>query len=175
MGKMTPAITPTEFSLMSLPSGRFRISGLPASRFDHLFGLSDAALAGLGAARFIADRAPGFPDRIELRDARQGEAVILVNYEHQPARTPYRSRHAVFVREGATETYDREGEVPEVLRARTLALRGFDDRDMIADADLVEGREVESLIDRLFANPRIRYIHAHYAARGCYACQIDRI
>ncbi|HEX7391207.1 MAG TPA: DUF1203 domain-containing protein [Acidiphilium sp.] len=160
---------------MTFLSEHFRISGLPASRFDHLFGLSDSTLAELGAVRFIADQVSSFPDRIELRHARQGEAVILVNYEHQSARTPYRSRHAVFVLEGATETYDREDEVPEVLRVRTLALRGFDDRGMIADAGLIEGREIESLIDRLFANPQIRYIHAHYAARGCYACQIDRI
>jgi hypothetical protein len=33
-----------------------------------------------------------------------GESVLLVNYEHQPAHSPFRSRHAIFVREGAEET-----------------------------------------------------------------------
>ena len=42
----------------------------------------------------------GFPDRIELRDAEPGERLILVNYVHQPADTPYRASHAVFVLEG---------------------------------------------------------------------------
>ncbi|MCF3945098.1 DUF1203 domain-containing protein [Acidiphilium sp. AL] len=152
----------------------FRITGLPASPFSHLFGLPDAELAGFDAARYTVDETPGFPDRIELRDGVPGETVILVNYEHLPARTPYRSRHAVFVLEGATQSYDRVDEVPNALRGRVLSLRGFDDRDMIVDADLVDGADVERLIERLFADARIRYIHAHYAKRGCYACRIGR-
>jgi hypothetical protein len=43
------------------------------------------------------------PDRIELRLARPGESVLLVNHEHQAADTPYRSRHAIFVREHASK------------------------------------------------------------------------
>ncbi|MFV3456565.1 DUF1203 domain-containing protein, partial [Mycobacterium tuberculosis] len=35
-----------------------------------------------------------------------GDAAILLNYEHQPADTPYRSRHAIFVREGAQQALD---------------------------------------------------------------------
>lgn len=38
----------------------FRITGLPAERFAHLFALSDAELTVQGAVRRIADaRAPG--------------------------------------------------------------------------------------------------------------------
>ena len=39
---------------------------------------------------------------------------------------------------------------------------------------LVDGREAESAINRLFAGARVDYIHAHYATRGCYAGRIDR-
>ena len=42
------------------------------------------------------------------------------------------------------------------------------------DADLVDGRELEGVIERLFANPATAYMHAHYATRGCYAARIDR-
>jgi len=152
----------------------FRIRGLSPEPFRALFGLSDAQLAARGARRYIADAKPGFPDRVELRDAEPGEAVILVNYEHQGADTPYRSRHAIFVLEGAGAAYDRVGETPQVLRGRQLSLRAFDGGDMMIDADLCDGGEVEGLIGKLLANPGVAYIHAHYAKRGCYAARIDR-
>ena len=152
----------------------YRITGLSPEPFRHLFGLSDAELAAQGARRCIANATPGFPDRVEMRDARPGESLILVNHVHQPADTPYRSAHAIFVREGADAPYDRVNEVPDVLRVRMLSLRAFDTDHMMVDADLVDGREVEALIARLLADPRTAYIHAHYAKPGCYAGLIAR-
>jgi hypothetical protein len=36
----------------------------------------------------------GFPCRVSLVDAEIGESVLLVNYEHLPAASPYRMRYA---------------------------------------------------------------------------------
>ena len=152
----------------------FRITGLPPEQFRHLFGLSDAELAKHGATRHIADTKPGYPDRIEVRDAGPGETVILLNYVHQSADNAYRASHAIFVREGAETAYDRIDEIPEALRARDLSLRAFDADHLMVDADLVDGHKVEDVIERLFADPNVAYIHAHYAKRGCYAARIDR-
>ena len=152
----------------------FMIKGLPADEFAHLAGLPDARLRELGVQRMRVDHQPGFPDRVALRDARVGESVLLLNYEHQAQATPYRSRHAIFVIEGERETYDAVNAVPEVMRPRMLSLRAFDGAGMMVDADLVDGREVEGLIDRLLANPRAAYLHAHYAKRGCFAARIER-
>jgi hypothetical protein len=152
----------------------FRITGLSPAPFRHLFGLSDADLARHNARRYIADDKPGFPDRVEIRDAEPGESVLLVNYEHQPAETPYRSSHAVFIREGAEKTYDRIGEIPPALNGRLIALRAFDADHMIVDADIADGSALEPLIERLLANPKAAYLHAHYAKRGCYAARIER-
>ncbi len=153
----------------------FRITGLSAHEFQHLFGLTDDMLEKLGAKRYIANENPGFPDRIELRDADPGESVLLVNYVHQPADTPYRASHAIFVREGANLTFDRENEVPEVLRRRLLSLRAFDRTNMMVDADTIDGTEVEKLIGRFFANHEVAYVQAHFAKRGCYAARIERL
>jgi hypothetical protein len=151
----------------------FRIKGLAPDQFRHLFGLSDEALARHGAKRFVADSKPGFPDRIEMRDAEPGESLILVNYTHQPADNAYHSRHAIFVQEGARQ-YDAANQVPAVLRSRQLSLRAFDSEDMMVSANLIEGARVEQVIASMFADPQVRYIHAHYALRGCFACRIDR-
>jgi hypothetical protein len=152
----------------------FRITGLSAEPFRHLYGMPDEELRALGVRRRHADGTTGMPDRIEMRDARAGETMLLLNHLSQPAATPYRATHAIYVREGALETYDRVNETPPVMRTRLLSLRAFADDGMMLDADVVEGREIEALIDRLFANPAVAYIHAHNARQGCYSGRIDR-
>jgi len=152
----------------------FRVTGLSSAQFQHLFGLPDEALTELGVQRYVCDKKPAFPDRIELRDAELGEKLLLLNYTHQPADTPYRASHAIFVREGAMAAYNRRNEIPEVMRVRFLSLRAFDNNHQMIDADVVEGRQVESLIDRMLSSPKVAYIQAHYAKRGCYAARIDR-
>jgi hypothetical protein len=152
----------------------FRIAGIDPAPFRHLYGLSDEELANRGARRCLVDTMPGFPDRIELRDLEPGEHALLVNYMHQPANTPYRASHAIFVCEGAETAYDATGAVPQVIRRRTISLRAFDAAGEMRDADLVEGTEIEALIERLFADPQTAYLHAHYARRGCFAARIDR-
>ena len=152
----------------------FRIRGLDPAPFRHLFGLPDEELLRLNVKRAVADRRPGFPDRVELRDAEPGELLLLLNYLHQPADTPYRASHAIFVGEGATTAYDSLDETPECLRLRPISLRAFDAAGMMVDADLISGGEVGAAIERLFADPAAAYIHAHYAKRGCYAARIDR-
>jgi hypothetical protein len=152
----------------------FLITGLDPAPFRHLFGLSDEALIAHGARRYLVDQTPGFPDRVEVRDLDPGETAILVNYTHQPADTPYRASHAIFVREGAEQRYEAVDTIPEVLRLRPLSLRAFDRDHMLADAEIVDGSAAAGAIERLLANPAVAYIQAHYARPGCYAARIDR-
>jgi hypothetical protein len=149
----------------------FRITGLPAENFDHLFALDDAELAALGAVRRTADGA--YPCRISLTDSHPGDELILTNYEHHAVDSPYRMRFAIYVRKGE-ETYDKVDEVPEQLRKRTLAARAFDKNGMMVGRELVEGTQLESAIDRLFGLPGAAYLHLHYAAPGCYAARVER-
>ncbi|MGE5501682.1 MAG: DUF1203 domain-containing protein [Ignavibacteriales bacterium] len=151
----------------------FRILGLSPEPFRHLYGLPDDRLAALGARRVIAD-GPGFPDRIELRDLDPGEAAILLNYVHQPADTPYRASHAIFVREGAERAYEARDQIPQPLRTRPISLRAFDAAGEMLDADLVDGAVLEPAIERMLADGRVAYLQAHYAKRGCYAARIER-
>lgn len=152
----------------------FKISGLPLARFAPFFSLSDEALAAFQIERRIVDRKPGFPCRVSLRDAEPGERVLLLNFAHQPAGNPYRSNHAIFVREAATEAAPQPGEVPEVIRLRLISVRAFDAEDMMVDADVVHGRELEPVIERMFADERVAYLHLHNAKPGCYAARVDR-
>jgi hypothetical protein len=149
----------------------FRIIGLPAEDFTHLFSMSDAELAEHDAVRRIADGP--YPCRVSLADASPGDELILTNYEHHAVDSPYRMRFAIYVRKG-DRTYDAINTVPEQLRKRTLAARSFDRDGMMVERDLVEGTALEGTIERLFADPRAAYLHLHFAAPGCYAARVER-
>ena len=153
----------------------YRIRGLDPKPFLPLYGQSDDALRALGVLRMRVEEAFSSPDRIELRDAEPGETVLLLNHEYLAVDSPYRGRHAIFVREGATAAFDQINTVPACLRRRLLSLRAFDAQGMMVDADVVEGPLMESLLERLFENETVRFIQAHHARRGCYAARIERL
>jgi hypothetical protein len=152
----------------------FRITGLCPEPFQSLFGLPDQELASLGVKRYIVDSNPGFPDRIEMKDAELGQSVLLLNHVSQPAKTPYHASHAIFVREWATQAYDAVDQVPESMRIRLLSLRAFTDDGMMLDADVADGTAIEPVVTRMFATPEVSYIHVHNAKQGCYSGRIDR-
>lgn len=152
----------------------FTVTGLSPDLFRPLFGADRRTLSGAGAIRCAVDARPGFPCRITLEDAEPGETVLLLNHEHHAVDTPYRARHAIYVREGATAPGRFENRIPPVLASRLLALRAFDAEGMMIDAEIAEGAEAEPLIERLLANPAAAYLHAHAARRGCFLARIDR-
>jgi hypothetical protein len=152
----------------------FRIRALPAGPFAPLFALADDELRAHRAVRCVVDRVPGFPCRVSLRDAALGETVLLVHHEHQPADTPYRAGHAIYVREGAAEARPEVDEIPEVLRTRLLSVRAFDAAHMLVAADVVDGPALAPSIERFFADARVAYLHLHNAKPGCYAARVDR-
>ncbi len=152
----------------------FRISALPSEPFLPLFALDDTALHAAGGRRVVADTKTGFPCRVSLADAEVGESLILVHWEHQPAPTPFRASHAVYVREGALPAWPAAGEVPASLSTRTLSLRGFDADDMMIVAELCKGVDAERAIPAMLADERVAYVHVHYARQGCYAARVDR-
>lgn len=152
----------------------FTVSSLPIEPFAPLFALNDNALTERGMLRVVADTPFAFPCRVTLEDAAPGETLILLNHEHQAADTPFRSRHAIYVREAARAPASTTDALPPALRRRLLSLRGFDAAGMLLDADVVEGAAAAPVIERMLENPDVAYLHAHYAKPGCYAARIDR-
>jgi hypothetical protein len=152
----------------------FQITGLPLSHFAPLFSLTDQELAARDAVRVVSDGRSGYPCRVSLQDAKIGESLIVVNYEHLAVASPYRSRHAIYVREAATDAALDVNEVPALFRSRLLSLRAFDNKGMMKAADVVPGTALENLIDEMFANEAAEYLHVHYAKPGCYAARVDR-
>ena len=60
----------------------FVIHGLSPDTFRPLFALDDGALAARNIRRVVADADRGFPCRVTLEDARQGETLLLLPFLH---------------------------------------------------------------------------------------------
>jgi hypothetical protein len=152
----------------------FRITALPREQFVELFGLPDAELAARGARRVVADSHPGYPCRVSLVDAEVGERLVLLSLMHQPADSPYRSSGPIYVREAAVQANLASGEVPLLVRRRLLSFRAYDGAGMMRDAEVADGRDLEAVVERLFGEAGVAYLHVHNAKPGCYSCRIDR-
>ncbi len=152
----------------------FQIHALPAEPFQRLFTMSARELAEVRATRMIADAKPGYPCRVSLADADIGESVILVNYDHQPADSPYRSAHAIFVREHAEQVFPERGAVPEVLQTRLISVRAFDENHFMVNADIADGSDLHEVIPAMFGDPGVAYLHLHNAKPGCFAARVTR-
>ncbi|WP_245217794.1 DUF1203 domain-containing protein [Pseudomonas eucalypticola] len=44
---------------------------------------------------------------------------------------------------------------------------------MRIDAEVVARTEIEAIIARMFADPKVGYIHVHHAKQGCYSGRIE--
>lgn len=151
----------------------YRIAGLDPADFAPLFALSDDELAQRNACRVTAAASRGYPCRVSLEDADEGEELILLHHVSHDVATPYRSAYAIYVRREA-EIAELIDETPPVFEGRPLGLRGFDAGGVLRDARLALPGEADAKIRDLLGNPAIAYIHAHNAAHGCFAARIDR-
>ena len=152
----------------------FQISALDAGEFSHLFHLSDEELADHGVQRYRVTDQPGFPCRISLLDVEPGETVLLLNYLHLDNATPYRASHAIFVGENSTPANPGIDEIPDSIKIRLMSVRAFDGQGMMLDADVVEGAELEPVLQAMFDDNAVAFIHLHNARRGCYAARVER-
>lgn len=152
----------------------FQVVALPAEAFGDLIAMSDDDLRARRGRRIIVDRKPGFPCRVSLADAEIGEEVILVDYTHHDADSPYRASGPIFVRAKAATAQVALNEIPEMLRFRLLSVRAYDEDGIMRSSEVLEGNELPDHIRKVFADDRVAYIHLHNAGPGCYNCRVER-
>jgi hypothetical protein len=136
--------------------------------------MSDAELEQVGARWVIADADRGFPCRIGLRDVGVGERVILLNYVSHDVAGPFRTAYAIYVGEQSQPARPFIDTLPDYLGSRALSLRAFDTDGLIVTAVLARPGESDAAVRKLFADERVAYIMAHFAAFGCFGAKIER-
>lgn len=152
----------------------FQLAGLCPQEFEPLFSLSGEQLAALGAQRVVASSKPGYPCRVSLVDAEIGEELLLLPYVHQPANSPYQASGPIYVRRGAEQRTLDVGDIPDYVRLRFISVRAYNLAHLIINADVCEGEVVASVIERMFEDDQVTYIHLHNAKRGCFSCLVNR-
>jgi hypothetical protein len=152
----------------------YRIEGLAPQAFESLFGMMDGELAARGAMRVTASSSSGYPCRVSLRDADEGEELVLLNHVSHDVDGPFRTTYAIYVRKDAEAPASFIDEAPAYLDGRTLSLRGFGADGLLKNALLAMPGEADAKIRALFAGDEIDTIHAHAATYGCFLARIER-
>ncbi|MEM9891868.1 MAG: DUF1203 domain-containing protein [Actinomycetota bacterium] len=134
-----------------------------------------AILRRVGGEVYVADSMPGYPCRQCLRDAEIGEELILVSYTPFSSESPYRSASPIFLHKedcgGPAEIGDG---LPLQLARRRLAVRSFDDREMMLDAAVIDGKNLAETADAFLADDDAQRIEVYNADRGCWAATVAR-
>ena len=158
----------------SITMSSFQISALQPDLFNGLFNLDPLSLAAREMTVSIADGTQSHPCRISLIDAKVGEEVLLLPYQHQSASTPYRSSGPIFVRRGAVQACLEPNTLPEGMFNRLMSLRAYNASHRIVLAEVCEGDDIARWLHRAFEDASVAYIHMHFARYGCYFCRADR-
>ncbi len=151
----------------------FQFHNLEYAEFANYFDKNDTP--NNNAILTIANANPGFPCRVSLDFAPIGTKMLLINFNHHQANSPYASKYAIFVAQNAKAANLEPNELPPFFKRNSpIAFRGFDKNGFLKIAEIAMAPESAPLIERIFENPEIEYIHAHFAAYGCFAAKITR-
>lgn len=153
----------------------FKIKALNHKEFESFFELSDNELENQGIKRMIVNEKPGYPCRVSLEDADIGEEVILMSHEFHTTNSPYQSQGPIFIRKGIKSRELGNNEIPIMLNHRLLSFRGYDENGFMQAAITEKGINTRKVIERIFENSDIEYIHIHNSSPGCYNCEVRRI
>ena len=121
----------------------------------------------------IADSPTGYPCRHCLRFAQPGERVILFPYAAISPGHPYSESGPIFVHAEPCQRYATTREFPADFR-KGRAMRAYNSKFDMIDAEVVNGNEPELVIEKLFQNPETAFVDARSVTRGCYTFRIRR-
>jgi uncharacterized protein DUF1203 len=121
----------------------------------------------------VADRPAAFPCRHCLRDAEPGEAMLLASHSPFTLPGPYKEVGPLFVHASPCPRWSGDG-IPQQIRRRLVALRGYDRRQAMIDNAVVEGTAIEGELERLLARDDVDFVHVRFARPGCFACRVER-
>ena len=119
------------------------------------------------------DSPAGYPCRHCLSWAKPGERVILFPYASIPPGHPYSETGPIFVHAEPCKRYDATEEYPADFR-NGRAFRAYDANCDMIDAEVASGNDPETIIEKLFQNPKTEFVDARSVTRGCFTFRIQR-
>jgi hypothetical protein len=62
-----------------------------------------------------------------------------------------------------------------MLNHRLLSFRGYDKDGIMVEAQTQSGSDSQNIIQQIFENKEVEYIHIHNSSPGCYNCEVNRV
>jgi len=154
-----------------METSSFRIIPLPTEIAD----VARRALnAGASDHALVTVDSPGrAPCRHCIRWAQPGERVILFPYAAIPSGHPYSETGPIFVHANECQRYGATNEYPDDFRNGRV-FRAYDSNYNIIDAQVVDGREPEVVIESLFHNPDTAFVDVRSVTHGCFTFRVQR-
>ena len=149
----------------------FRIVPLSTEIADAARRAADAGVSD--HAVIAADSATGYPCRHCLRWALPGEFMILFPFVAIPAGRPHAESGPIFVHAKPCERYSKTHEYPKPFRDGRV-LRAYNSKQNMIDAEVVNGNELEPIIEKFLQNPETAFVHVRSVSHGCYTMQVER-
>ena len=150
----------------------FRIIPLPTEIAE---AARSAIKAGAADHALVMAQSPGScPCRHCLRWAKPGERVILFPYAAIPSGHPYAETGPIFVHAEKCERYRATNEYPAEFRSGRV-LRAYDSNYNLIDAQVVNGNEPETVIERLFQNADAAFVDVRSVTHGCFTFRVLRV
>ena len=120
------------------------------------------------------------PCRVSLKPFKRGEdRRILLTHSPFKIENPFDQPGPVFIHAEEVEEYKDvyrfPPEIKENKKSFPLTLIGYSPSQEMVFTKLVGDRDVEEMIDEIFAvMPQVEYLHARNAQASCYICKIER-
>jgi len=154
-----------------MKTSTFRIVPLPTEVAEEARHVAESGAAD--HALIKVDSSTGYPCRHCLRWAQPGERVILFPYTSIPAGHPYAEIGPIFIHAEPCKRYGTTCEYPADFRNGRV-LRAYDTNYNMIDAEVVNGREPEEVIEKLFQISKTAFVDARSVSRGCFTFRIQR-
>ena len=150
----------------------FRIHALPTRVLADVRA-RDADEAGLPIERLVA--AGGEPLRCCLRNAREGERLVLFACTLDLPAGPYRETGPVFAHAEPCAGPAGPASYPQDWYGRPQVLRAYDERGRIHPATTMhDGTDPEAAIDTVLSQPGVVQVHSRNVLYGCYMFTVTR-
>src|ERR1044071_1341068 len=154
-----------------MKSWNFRIIPLPSEIAE---AARNAIKSGAADHALVTVQSPGSaPCRHCLRWAQPGERVILFPYAAIPSGQPYSETGPIFVHADECQRYSATNEYPADFRNGRV-FRAYDSSYNIIDAQVMNDREPEVVIESLLQNSDTAFVDVRSVTRGCFTFRVQR-
>lgn len=116
----------------------------------------------------------GSPLRCCLRDAAEGELIVLIAYRPRGGAGAYAEVGPVFIHAQACGGYRTVLRYPEGFRHRQQVFRAYDGLGRICDAVVVEGADAESVLRGLLQRSEVAVVQSRNVRYGCFMFLVSR-